>query len=88
MVKNGSAKLSLDRVPALAAALECDLAMLLRMAFEQPAADTSSTAIEAIFGGIFNENETAIVNAIREASNHKDPSLSSKFLRGVRELFA
>lgn len=87
MVKNGSAKLPLDRVPALAAALECDPAMLFRMAFEQLAADTTSGAIEAIFGAIITENEGAWLKAIREASNHSGPSLTARALRAIRELF-
>ena len=35
MIKGGSAKLALDRVPALAEALECDAARLFRVALEQ-----------------------------------------------------
>ena len=35
MIKSGSAKLPLDRVPALAAALECDVADLARLALAE-----------------------------------------------------
>jgi hypothetical protein len=35
MIKNGSSKLALDRVPSMARALECDPAFLMRLALDQ-----------------------------------------------------
>lgn len=36
MIKQGTSKVALDRVPALAKALECDPAYLMRLALEHP----------------------------------------------------
>ena len=39
MIKNGSTKLALDRVPSMARALDCDPAYLLRLTLEQAVGD-------------------------------------------------
>ena len=44
MLKSGSSKLPLDRVPSLARALGCDPAYLLRLTLEQVAGDTAARA--------------------------------------------
>ncbi len=87
MVKSGAAKLPLDRVPGLAKALECDPAMLFRMAVEQLATDTTSLAIAQIFGAIITDNEKAWLDTILEASNHSDPSLTAKAQKAIRAIF-
>jgi hypothetical protein len=87
MIKGGSTKLPIDRVPGLAKALDCDPAMLFRMAFEQLAQDTTSLAISQIFGAIVTENEAAWLEAIREASNNSDASLTAKAQKGIRAIF-
>lgn len=87
MIKSGSSKLSLDRVPGLARALDCDAALLFRLALEQMSTDTTSAAINQIFRAIVTENEAAWLNAIREASNHSDPGLRSKAQNAIRAIF-
>lgn len=87
MIKNGSTKLPLDRAPGLARALDCDAAMLFRMALEQLAEDTTSLAIDQIFGAIISANEAAWVTTIREASDNSDPALTAKAQRAVRAIF-
>ena len=57
MVKAGSTKLPLDRVPSLARALECDPAYLLRLTLEQVAGDTAARALEEIMGTPVTRNE-------------------------------
>ena len=47
MLKSGKTKLPLDRVPALAAALDCDPSRLFRMAVEQ---SSYRTTLRGIFG--------------------------------------
>ena len=59
MVKKGTTKLPLDRVPALAKALECDPALLLRLALEQSEGSTAATAIYDILGRPVTKNELA-----------------------------
>ena len=87
MIKSGSSKLPLDRVPGLARALDCDAALLFRFALEQMSTDTTSAAINQIFRAIVTENEAAWLNAIREASNHSDPGLTSKAQNAIRAIF-
>ena len=87
MIKNGSAKLPLDRVPGLAKALDCDAAILFRMAVEQLAEDTTSLAIDQIFGAIITDNEAVWLATIREASNNTDPSMTAKAQKAIRAIF-
>lgn len=87
MIKNGSSKLPLDRVPGLARTLDCDSALLFHLALEQLSTDTTSAAITQIFRAIVTENEAAWLNAIREASDHSDPALTSKAQSAIRTIF-
>ena len=87
MIKNGSAKLPLDRVPGLARALDCDAAMLFRMALEQLGADTTALAIDKVFGAIISENEATWLATLREASNNSDPALTGKAQKAMRAIF-
>ncbi len=87
MIKNGSAKLPLDRVPGLAKALDCDSAMLFRMAVEQLGEDTTSLAIEQIFGAVISQNEVSWLESIRESSGNSDPALTAKSQRTIRGIF-
>jgi len=87
MLKNGSAKLPLDRVAGLAKALEEDPAVLFRMALEQLNEDATALAIDQIFGTIVTRNERDWLNAIREASDNSDPSLTARAQKSIRALF-
>jgi hypothetical protein len=87
MVKRGSAKLPLDRVPGLAKALDCDPAALFRMALEQLAEDSTALAIGHIFGTIVSRNEADWLNTIREASDNTDPRLTMKAEKAIHAIF-
>ena len=87
MLKNGSSKLPLDRVPGLAKALGCDAAYLFKLAMEQLGGDTTVRAIEEIFGTVVTRNEVAWLSELREASNHSDPSLTTKGRAAIRGVF-
>ena len=50
MIKQGATKLPLDRVPALAKALECAPSLLLRLALERSEGSTAAAAIYEIIG--------------------------------------
>lgn len=78
MLKAGSIRLPLDRVPALAAALEVDPRYLFLLAIEQLAGDTTAMAIEKIFSTVVTENELDWVHAVREASDGTNPSLTRR----------
>jgi len=87
MLKSGATKLPLDRVPSLAAALECDPRLLFNLALDQLGGDTTARAIEEIFGVVVTKNEAAWINEIRDASGHTDPSLTSRGRSAVRGIF-
>lgn len=67
MLKAGSVRLPLDRVPALAAALEVNPVHLFPPRHQQLAGDTTAMAFQKIFGTVVTENELDWVRAVREA---------------------
>jgi transcriptional regulator with XRE-family HTH domain len=87
MIKQGSNKLPIDRVPALAKALESDPALLLRLALEQSEGSTAAAAIYEIIGQPITKNEMAWINEIRDASGDTDPRLTSRAGAAIRSVF-
>ena len=87
MIKQGTSKVALDRVPALAKALECDPAYLMRLALEQAIGRTSAAAVVEVFGDPVTENERAWVAAIRDASGDSDPRLTARAQAAIRAIF-
>ncbi|MFD1912274.1 XRE family transcriptional regulator [Halodurantibacterium flavum] len=87
MLKSGANKLPLDRVPALAQALDCDPRYLFLLALEQDMGATHRLAIEEIFGAIVTRNELAWLKEIREASGNSDPGVTSRARSAVRAIF-
>lgn len=87
MIKQGANKLPIDRVPALAKALESDPALLLRLALEQSEGGTAATAIYEIIGQPITKNEMAWILEIREASGDTDPRLTSRASSAIRAIF-
>lgn len=87
MLKSGASKLPLDRVPSLASALECDPALLFRMALEQLDSPTTASAIDRIFGAVVTENERDWLEALRQASDHSDPRLTTRARNSLNAIF-
>ncbi len=87
MLKQGANKVPLDRVPALARALDCDPAWLLRLALEQGEGSTAAVAISEILGEPISQNERAWIHEIREASGDTDPRLTSRTRASLRGVF-
>ncbi|WP_425044639.1 XRE family transcriptional regulator [Primorskyibacter sp. S87] len=87
MIKNGTSKLALDRVPSMARALECDPAYLMRLALEQAVGDTSAQAIVEIFGTPVTANELGWLQEIRDAADHSDPRITSRSRAALRAIF-
>lgn len=87
MIKNGSSKLALDRVPSMARALECDPGYLMRLSLEQAIGDTAAQAIVEIFGTPVTANELGWLQEVREASEHCDPRMTSRSKAAVRSIF-
>ncbi|MGX0879959.1 transcriptional regulator with XRE-family HTH domain [Roseovarius sp. MBR-154] len=78
MIKQGKTKAALDRIPALARALEADPAFLMRLALEQAVGRTAAAAVIEIFGEPITANELGWIKAIRHASDNSDPRLTSR----------
>ncbi|GGB31554.1 helix-turn-helix domain-containing protein [Allosediminivita pacifica] len=87
MIKSGASKLALDRVPALAAALEVDARHLFLLAITQSGHETSHSTIEAIFGTVVTANEVEWIEELREASDHSDPRLTQRARRVLLSIF-
>jgi hypothetical protein len=87
MIKGGTTKLPLDRVPALAAALETDPKHLFLITLDQHGFEGTKATVAEIFGTIVTKNEAAWLAAIREASDHSDPALTSRGRAAVRGIF-
>ena len=87
MLKKGSSKLPIDRVPALAAALDCDPALLLRLALEQSEGSTVAAAIFETIGQPITKNEMAWITEIRDVSGDTDPRLTSRASAAIRGVF-
>jgi hypothetical protein len=87
MIKAGTAKLPLDRVSALAAALDCDPVMLFQLALEQLGGDTTELAVRQIFGTLVTQNEVACLEELRRATDHTNPSLTVKARSAIRGIF-
>ena len=76
MFKKGDTKVPINKVPALARTLGVDPAFLMRLGLQQYWPEEAETITE-VLGGIYTENEKAIIEAIREASDHGDPELTA-----------
>jgi len=87
MIKSGTSKLALDRVPSMAHALECDAAYLMRLALEQAVGQTAAAAVVEIFGTPVTENEKGWIEAIRAASGNSDPRLTSRAQAAINTIF-
>ncbi|MBY6003289.1 XRE family transcriptional regulator [Salipiger bermudensis] len=87
IIKQGSSKLAIDRVPSMAKALDCDPAYLMRLALEQAEGDTAAQAIFEILGTPVSANELGWVEAIRELSDHTDPRLTTRSRAALRTMF-
>jgi hypothetical protein len=87
MIKSGATRLPLDRVPALAAALDVDPARLLQLAIEQWAGSSAARSFDAIFETIVTQNEVGWLNEIRDASGNSDPVVTTRARSAIRAIF-
>lgn len=87
MIKQGTSKVALDRVPALAKALDCDPAWLMRLALEQAIGSTAAMAVTDVFGDPVSANERTWLVGIRDASGETDPRLTTRGRSTLRSMF-
>jgi transcriptional regulator with XRE-family HTH domain len=87
MFKRGETKVPLDKVPALARALNVDPAHLFRLALEQQMPEVAKI-IGDIFGNTVSANEFEIVEAIRKVSKNTDPKATATQLHQIYEFLS
>lgn len=86
MFKTGEVKVPLDKIPALAKAINVDPAFLFRLAMEQYWPDMNE-AIGAVFGSITTANQRKILARIQELSGEEDPELDADLDSRLRKVF-
>lgn len=86
MLKTGRAKVPLERIPALARALDMDPGLLLRLAVSEYWPDLHRTIVE-IFGAITTANERNIIQTFREVSKSSDAPITEQQKHQLSELF-
>ena len=82
MIKHGTTKMPLEKVPIFAEVLEVDPGHLFRLALEQYWPDLRSV-ISRIFGCTVSSNEFVLITAIREASRNLDPIFTPNQIEAV-----
>jgi hypothetical protein len=87
MPKSGTSKCPIDRVPALAEALDTDPRHLLRLALLQAWGDTAARVIDEIVGTVLSRNEEAWVRELRDVTDNGDPALTPRLRAQFRALF-
>ena len=87
MLKDGSTKLAVDRVPDMAKALECDPALLLRLALEQSHGATLARTIFEIAGPLPTENERQLLEEFRDVTGGSDPRLTARTRGAFRAIW-
>jgi hypothetical protein len=75
MFRSDQAKVPLDKLPALAQALEVDVGHLMRLSLEQYWPDKTD-AITKVFSRVVTDNEFALIQEIRKRTNDADPKLT------------
>ena len=88
MLKQGDVKLSLDRVPLLAKALDVDPAYLFRLAIEQFYSEDTVRMILSFSGSALSKAEKNILEVIRSATGGKDPELTENMEKELFTLFS
>lgn len=68
MIKGGQAKVALDRVPAMAKALDVDVALLMGLALEQFYSRAFVNTMIEVFKAPYTADEVKVLEAIREAA--------------------
>jgi hypothetical protein len=87
ILKSGAARLPIDRVPALAAALHVDPRYLLQLAIEQWVGTTAMRTLDEILGTVVTHNEIAWLNELRDASGNTNPTLTTRNRAAFRAIF-
>lgn len=84
MFKQGSTKVPIEKVPALAKVLGLDPAHLLSLAMQEYLPDVYKT-VQETFGRTVSANEYAIIQVIREITDNRDPPLTKQLRARLEE---
>ena len=87
MIKNASTKLPLERVPALAQALDCDVVHLFTLAMQQYFENDVIEAFRGAMTADYTANEKHWVAQLRRLSKCKDPECTPFRQRLLYTLF-
>ena len=87
LIKTGSTRLPLDRVPALAHALDVDPARLFQLALEQWIGSAAARTFEIIYGTVVTRNEIGWIEELRAASRGSDPAITTRARSAIRAIF-
>ncbi len=87
LLKSGANKVPLDRVPALARALDVDPSYLMWLSLEQSVGVTAANTIVDCFGTPVTENKRGWLNKIRDASLNSEPRLTTRSRSKLRGIF-
>lgn len=86
-LKNGNAKLALDRVPDLAAALDVDAKFLWNLAVLQYVNEDAQAAILPLMGPVVSENEMEVLEFIRSLTEQKDVKLDTRLRTALSKAY-
>jgi transcriptional regulator with XRE-family HTH domain len=87
MITSGRVKLPIERAVALATALECDPAALVRLALVQSLSEQLLNQIFAPGAGAPSTNEQTILDRIRHLSANGDPELTKALDKSLVSVF-
>jgi transcriptional regulator with XRE-family HTH domain len=86
MFKRGETKVPLDKIPAIAKALDVDPAHLFRLGLEQQMPELAKIMHEVI-GKTVTHNEFELVQAFRKATKDADPKPEPLMLKMMEDAF-
>lgn len=86
MIKKGRTKLPIERVPATAEALAVDKGKLMRMVMREYMPATLD-AIEECLGKTVTQNELALLEIWRDATDNQDPEIPESAIQGLHAGF-
>lgn len=87
MMKKGRTKLPLEKVGVMADALGADPAKMMRMTLKEYAPELLDTIEKCLGGVVVTENEKALLEIWRDATNNADPAIPEDAIKGLHQGF-
>lgn len=85
MIKQGDAKLALDRVPAMAKILQVDPKHLFRLALEQSYPPAAVATLMTMLDASITTNEMKVVEIFREKTGNTDPEITPELQARIED---